>query len=89
MRRLLISFLTLVFLVGVETLAENPAVADKVTFDQIWTETLTNPADTGFDNDVRAITVYNGDLIIGGYFNKADGFSSIKAKKCKVKIYNI
>lgn len=36
------------------------------------------PADTGFDNDVWAITVYNGDLIIGGYFNNADGFSSIK-----------
>ncbi len=34
--------------------------------------------DPGFNNDVRCIGNYNGDLVVGGYFTTADSISSLK-----------
>ena len=36
------------------------------------------PADTGFDDRVEAITTYNGDLIVGGWFFTAAGLNSTR-----------
>jgi hypothetical protein len=54
------------FLVASDVKAERPAFASAAS--------LSAPADSGFENDVYAMTNYGGDLIVGGaFFKDGDG----------------